>query len=541
MNLKGRKRLAAALLVLLGLPLGYLTYALAQRQATRPRRAAATAVASKSVTVRAGEDLQAALNRARPGDEVVLEAGATFVGNFVLPVRPGATEYVTVRSSRAGELAEGRRVSPADAPLMARLATPNAGAALSAPPGSSYFRFQGIEFTQGPGTLEFTYSIVELGDGSPGGRQKTAESAPHHLEFDRCVVRARDERTAAQRGIALNSAQTTIRNSYISGLKWEGVETQAVCGWNGPGPFLIENNYLEAAGINVLFGGAVPATPGLIPSDIVVRHNHLFKPLTWKADDPSYAGRAWTVKNLLELKSARRVVIEGNVLEHSWAMAQIGWAVIFNTANDSGAWSRIEDVELRDNLIRGAGNGINLRARDEASGVKMARVRVSNNLLTDLGPRWGGYGTAFQVLRGPEEVTFEHNTAEPPYAVLVFDGQEGEKGDGLRFVNNLAPHGTYGVFGSGGSMGTAAFEQYSRRWSFAGNVVAGADAQRYPAGNLYPPAFDAKFFADAARGNYRVNNSRFKGRATDGKDPGCDFEQLEAALAWFFNSRAAGE
>jgi hypothetical protein len=353
-------------------------------------------------------------------------------------------------------------------------------------------------------------------------------------------VRARDDRTAAQRGIALNSAHTTVKNSYISGFKWEGVETQAVCGWNGPGPFTIENNYLEAAGVNILFGGAFPSVPGLVPSDIVIKNNYMFKPRSWWRGDAAYAGTAWTVKNLLELKSARRVRIEGNVLEHSWAMAQIGWAVIFNTANDSGTWSRIEDVELRDNLIRGAGNGINLKARDEASGVKMARVRVSNNLLIDLGPKWGGYGTAFQVLRGPEDVTFEHNTAEPPYAVLVFDGQQGEQGVGLSFLNNLVRHGEYGVFGSGGTIGTAAFEQYSRRWGFAGNVVAGADAQRYPAGNLYPPTFDAKFFADAARGNYRVNNPRYKGRATDGKDPGCDFEELEAALAWFFNPRAAG-
>jgi hypothetical protein len=423
---------------------------------------------------------------------------------------------------------------------MARLATPNVSPALAAPAGSGYFRFVGLEFTQGAGVGDFTYGIVELGEGAGGGPQRTAESAPRHLEFDRCIVRARDERTAAQRGITLNSAHTVVKNSHVSGIKWEGVETQAVGGWNGPGPFLIENNYLEAAGINVMFGGAIPSIPGLIPSDIVVRGNHLFKPLRWKRDDPSFAGRAWTVKNLLELKSARRVLIEGNVLEHSWAHAQIGWAIIFNTANDSGVWSRIEDVEVRHNLIRGAGNGVNLRARDEESGVKMARVRVSNNLLLDLGRHWGGYGIAFQVLRGPEDVTIEHNTAEPPHAMLMLDGREGEYGVNLRFVNNLMRHGAYGVFGNGGAIGTAAFEQYCRRWSFAGNAVAGADAGRYPPGNLYLPAFDPAFFADAARGNYRVTHPRVKGRATDGKDPGCDFDQFEAALAWHLKPPAAG-
>ena len=525
----GLKKTATVLLVLVALPMAFLTCASAQR----PRRVAG-APAAKTIMLRAGDDLQRALDAARPGDELVLAAGATFAGNFVLPSRAAAgAAYVTVRSSLSAELPEGRRVTPADAPRMAHLVSVGAGPVLAAPPGSSYFRFVGLEFTQGPAVREFSYGIVELGDGSGGGAQTTLAAVPHHFEFDRCLVRARDERTAAQRGISLNSAHTTVKNSHVSGIKWEGVETQAVGGWNGPGPFLIENNYLEAAGINVLFGGAVPAVRGLIPSDIVIRGNHLFKPLSWKQGDPSYAGRAWAVKNLLELKSARRVIIEGNVLEHSWAHAQIGWAVIFNTANDSGEWSRIEDVELRYNLIRGAGNGVNLRARDESSGVKMARVRVAHNLLLDLGPRWGGYGSAFQLLRGPEDVTIEHNTAEPPHAMLIFDAQEGELCANLRFNDNLLQHGTYGVFASGGAMGTSAFEQFCRRWSFAGNVIAGAETARYPARNFFVPKFGPKFFADPASGNYRVADPRLKGRATDGTDAGCDFAALEEALAWY--------
>ena len=539
MNRRGLKKLVAALLVSAGLPLALVMCASAPPQTTRPRRAESGP--ARTVMVKASDNLQRALDAARPGDELVLEAGATYVGNFVLPARSGADSFVTVRSSRSAELAEGRRVTPADAPRMARLASAGVGPALKATPGSNYFRFVGLEFTQGAAVGEYSYSIVELGDGAADGAQTTLASVPHHLEFDRCIVRTRDERTAAQRGITLNSAHTAVKNSYVAGIKWAGVETQAVGGWNGPGPFTIENNYLEAAGINVMFGGAVPAINGLIPSDIVVRGNHLYKPLSWKQGDPAYGGRAWTVKNLLELKSARRVVIEGNVMEHSWAHAQIGWAVIFNTANDSGVWSRIEDVELRNNLIRGAGNGINLRARDESSGVKMARVRVANNLLLDLGPRWGGYGIAFQILRGPADVTIEHNTAEPPHAMLLLDGEAGEHCANLRFTNNLLRHGAYGVFGNGGTIGTAAFEQYCRRWSFAGNVIAGDDGKRYPASNFFLAAFDAKFFADPTRGNYRVNHPRVKGRATDGKDPGCDFDELEAALAWYLRPQAAGK
>ena len=71
-------------------------------------------------------------------------------------------------------------------------------------------------------------------------------------------------------------------NSYISDIKAVNADSQAINGYNGAGPFTIENNYLEAAGENVLFGGADPAVTNLVPSDIVLRRNHLFKPLAWR-------------------------------------------------------------------------------------------------------------------------------------------------------------------------------------------------------------------------------------------------------------------
>src|SRR5688500_14648293 len=59
--------------------------------------------ASSTVRVGAGEDLQAALEQARPGDTILLEAGATFRGNFTLPNKQGTTgqqeQWITIRSA----------------------------------------------------------------------------------------------------------------------------------------------------------------------------------------------------------------------------------------------------------------------------------------------------------------------------------------------------------------------------------------------------------------------------------------------------------
>ena len=93
-----------------------------------------------------------------------------------------------------------------------------------------------------------------------------------------------------QRGISLNSSDTSITNSYISDVHGKGYDTQAICGWNGPGRYKIINNYLEGAGENVMFGGATPAIPGLVPTDIEVRNNYFYKPLSWYTADPTFAG-----------------------------------------------------------------------------------------------------------------------------------------------------------------------------------------------------------------------------------------------------------
>src|SRR2546428_433039 len=79
--------------------------------------------------------------------------------------------------------------------------------------------------------------------------------------IDLCFIHGWDGQTI-KRGVALNDRGTTgangVFNSYLSDFKSTEpiTDTQAICGWNGTGPYIIQNNYLEAAGENVMFGGA---------------------------------------------------------------------------------------------------------------------------------------------------------------------------------------------------------------------------------------------------------------------------------------------
>src|SRR6185436_20877459 len=126
--------------------------------------------------------------------------------------------------------------------------------------------------------------IISLGVGD--ATQTTVEQAPYALVVDRVYVHG-DPLVGQKRGIALNSRDTDIVNSYVTECKAIGQDSQAIGGFNGPGNYRIENNYLEGATENVLFGGADPPIPNLVTTDVTFRHNHLPKPLAWR--DPIVA------------------------------------------------------------------------------------------------------------------------------------------------------------------------------------------------------------------------------------------------------------
>jgi hypothetical protein len=244
------------------------------------------------------------------GDTIRLAAGATFTGNYVLPNKTGSG-VITIRSAASDTAlpAAGIRIDPSNVALLPKLQSPNSMPALSTAPGAHGYTVRFVEFLA---NWQGYYDVITLGDGSSA--QNTLAVVPHDLIIDACYIHG-DPTYGQKRGIALNSASTSIINSYIAEIKAVGQDSQAIGGWNGPGPFTITNNYLEAAGENILFGGADPRIPSLIPSDITIRRNHFTKQVIWQTQGN------WSVKNLLELKNAQRVVIDGNLMEYEWPSA----------------------------------------------------------------------------------------------------------------------------------------------------------------------------------------------------------------------------
>src|SRR5262249_3577235 len=174
-----------------------------------------------------------------------------------------------------------------------------------------------------------------------------------------------------KRAIALNSGSATITGSYISDIKAVGQDAQAIAGWNGPGPYTIANNYLEAAGENVIFGGAEPAGPDLVPGELPVWNNVMAKPTAWRAE-------RWQVKNLFELKNARRVTIARNIFENNWQAAQSGFAILFTVRNQDGAcpWCTIEQIRFEHNIVRHVAAAVSILGADDTHPSQTARAIV---------------------------------------------------------------------------------------------------------------------------------------------------------------------
>jgi hypothetical protein len=402
---------------------------------------------------------------------------------------------------------------------MAKLVSSSSRGVVVADPAAHHYRLIGLEIAPADGV--FLRALVQL-----GASETDADALPHHIVIDRCYLHGDRER-GARRGIALNSRDSAVVDSYLSDFKEVGADSQAIAGWNGPGPFRIANNHLEAAGENVMFGGADPSIEGLVPADIEIVRNQMTKPLAWKAGDDHFQGVQWSIKNLFELKNARRVLVDGNLFEYNWPNAQNGFAILLTPRNQDGnaPWSVVEDVTFVNNAVRHVAAGINILGSDDIhKSQPTRRIVIANNLFLDVGGRWGN-GRLFQLLDGTSNVTIDHNTAFQT-DTAVFGG---DRAPHVRFVfeNNVVLHNRYGIIASGTASGRATLDRYFPAAVVRRNVIIGARADEYPRDNFFPKSVEEAGLAGVQSGDYRPGASRpYRHAGTDGRDIGADLSLI---------------
>ena len=391
-------------------------------------------------------NLQNAINSAScnpHGTVLQLQHGASFIGEFNLPNKScAAGQWILLESDASPSVlpAAGVRVQPSDAANMPIIIGNQHAPAFAVAVGATNYRLMFLEIKVLETLGTSAGAIVAIGSGDSS--QNTAALQPSNIILDRVYIHGSDSaQLNTQRGVDMECQYCAVINSYISEIHWVGVEAQAIFGFNSTGPWLVDNNYLSAAGENLLTGGADAVIPNAIPSDLTITRNYFFKPSSWNwraLGKPYGCGDCWTVKNLLELKEGVRVLIEGNVFANNWVDAQVGEAIVIK-AEGGSLWFITQDVTFRYNEISNSTGGSFNIACDNGSvitGPCTSRLYVHDNLATGIGGASSRYIAIFGDNRvpgatydGTDDVYFTHNTiitlppdANGPSAWLSMEG-----------------------------------------------------------------------------------------------------------------------
>ena len=378
-------------------------------KAELPRLSVATEYPSmaRQIRVPAGASLQAAINAAQPGDELLLAPGGRYIDNFVLPNKGSNTAWIVIRTDVSDAVigAAGTRMTPSRAASanLAKILTPNNMSTISTTLGANHYRFTGVEIGATTASVDIN-AIVRFGTDEYS--QNSAATTANHLIVDRSYVHG-SPTLEVRRCVLLNSATSAVIDSWLADCHSNVSDSQAIVGWNGPGPFLIQNNHLEAGHEVICFGGGTFTVTNGSPSDITIRGNHLMRPLAWKG--------VWQAKNLFETKHAKRLLLEGNVLENNWADAQAGFAILIKSVNqqNDNPWTQSADLTIRYNRIRNTGSAFNLSGTggDGLPDQRAARVTVHDNFIENVNVSpYNADGIAWQMLNGISDVAVFHNT-----------------------------------------------------------------------------------------------------------------------------------
>jgi hypothetical protein len=352
----------------------------------------------------------------------------------------------------------------------------------------------------------------------------------------------------------------------VSNFYENGADTQAVWVHDGAGPYLIDNNYLEAAGENFMVGGECTSAQIYQPQDITITRNYLYKPMTWCTTCGSWDGVSRVVKNSLELKMGIRVLIQGNVIANNWSgQGQNGFTFLITPRNQTSScsYAQVKDVTYRYNIMHHATAGVNILGTDDTfPSQPTQRVLFNDNLfydITRIDSAGSGHpgGCNYQINTGPStsaptDITMWHNTSINSASAIFWTGNNLQNGT-MTFSNNLNSDQNGGYSADGLGCCATSMATKAPGTLFNKNILYGP----FPAGNgevpsqysayctagtcnssasnnmIFPANQAAVMFVNPGSNNYTLTcpGSPYCSAGTDGANIGANISAVNAATA----------
>lgn len=306
-----------------------------------------------------------------------------------------------------------------------------------------------------------------LGNGDPN--QFLLETTPnaHNFVFDHSRAIGSDNGQRA--GWKCHSAGSRMFYSSIENIlrtpQMAFTDVQALGGYAYTKDFIAYKSLFEASTENVMFGGADAPSEDLIPQDIEFYECIFSKQEKWRQVPGS-------VKNIFELKNAKRVLVQDSIFRGSWADAQVGFGILLTIRNQDGSnpWATIEDVQFRRCIMRDIAHGISILGTDytHPSSI-LKRVTIDDLTIENMGPS----GRTLQLISGSQYLTLRKISVKhlPSInnTIMTFDGTPLHTNlvvDGCYF-----DEGEYGIHSPDHQLGTPTLEAYAPGYIWTNNTV----------------------------------------------------------------------
>lgn len=526
-----------------------------------------------------GQRLQEKLNTILPGQKLVVKAltptnmPAIYQaprGGFLVPKKNNGAAIYVVTDRYANLPAPGRRVIETDMSKMPTLHGVRSGeSVLKFAAGASNWRFIGINVDIDSSVAvrlsgqQIQNPVIDMGIDAVN-----LDEFPSNNVFDRCNLHSHNN-CEVRRIVWMGGRNNAVIDSRVYEGTHSGEDAQAILVANGSGPHKIVNNYLNGSGEIVFLGGDDPKLKGIVAMDVEIRRNYFFKPDTddWRSKS---TGGIWIIKNHLESKASARVLVEGNVFQNSRVGdgGQGGQAVVLKSTHNGTDPSQLtSDWTLRYNKFDNCSAGYALTAvqsnhpdgtpnPDGYTNQGTKRIHIHDNLFTKFaalpGRKWlldlhsllDNQPYSHKQLR---DIRIEHETAvhvnETSGATSVLGDRENglyQRTRNFIFRDNIVGAGQYGIIGDN-VHGTNALREYTPGYetNVVNNVIIRMPTHNHPesvtilsAMPKVPPSTAAVGFENYTAEEFRLRaDSPYKGKATDGRDPGADIAGVNQRTA----------